>query len=237
MTELKTMKISIDNLHEVVKMFFDCKDDILEIVKDLSESPTIPQVKYSIKHNDQTFILRLEQTVLMSIEEASAITDAFNTPVRKIDIFFNNHSLGCIHLTADDVKEGLNAADQMFVIGFITSQITKVGFNQWYEPNIGTPGFGFNGISDYNMFIKNMLKRVGHDTQIGWDGKIYNFSIFSIEPFEVKVQQNFYCCEAGYLDEQYFLGSIRATVHAVFFELFRKKQLGSSTVVDINYVE
>lgn len=237
MTELKTMKISIDDLHEVVKMFSNCSNDILEVIKDLSGFPNDQHVKYAIKHKDRSFILRFEQTVLMSIEEASAITDAFQTPVRKIEMYLNNHPLGCIHLSAHDVIEGLSTEDENFVIGFITSQITKVGFNQWYEPNIGTPGFGFNGISEYNMFVKSMLGRVGHDTQIGWDGKVYNFTIFSVEPFEVKVQQNYYCCEPGYLDEQFFLGSIRSTVHAVFFELFRKKKLGGNTVVDINDVD
>lgn len=184
---------------------------------------------FDVQGKSHFFIFK--QVILPDQETIGLLNEGLEIPVREIECNFNGHPLNSIYITSQDVENNLSDITEIVPL-FLCTEILKLCFRKWYEPNISAAANGFS-LPGYNNFVQTFLKPLGYSTSLSWDGRVFNFSIFAENEFEVIAQVTAYTNEHYVLQEETFLANIKNIVHDVFLELFRAKKINANISIEL----
>lgn len=227
------MRLNIDNIvtaSTYIKNELACS--ILDRFKENIKSSSDTEDKFVFEVQGKSHFFVFKQIVLVNQEISESLNDELEVPVREIECNFNGHPLNSIYITRQDVDNNLSEIAEIVPL-FLCTEILKLCFRKWFEPNIVNPSAGFS-LPAYNNFIKSILNPLGYNCSLSWDGKLFSFSIFVEQgEYEIIAQINSYSNESYLIQEESYLYTIKNIVHDVFLELFRSKVITDNIEIEL----
>lgn len=226
------MRLTIDDIIAVSgHIKNDLSYSVLERFKENAKSASNTEDKFVFNIQGQSHYFIFKQIILADLETEELLNEGLDVPVREIECNFNGHPLNSIYLTIQDLENNLAGISELVPL-FLCAEILKLCFRKWFEPNISTAAAGYS-LPGYNNFIQTFLKPLGYNTSLSWDGRVFNFSIFSEPDFEVIAQVNTFTGENYLMQEETYLANIKNIVHDVFLELFRAKKINANVTIEL----